>query len=219
MQYDSLTNHLCRTVEEKITAYNIRYQAYTTVGYNPVCTRGLFTDAYDEKPNNLSFLLKDKGKPVATVRASILHRPAGWIDVPCKGGFEPEFAELEKQYDTIIEMGRLAVLPEVRGIESVAPLALFSNIYMIDERFGRTAIVCGSSKKHKRFYERLGMKSLCSFAPRPNTAIDLTLMAKDLDLNEFIGRGYMDEKTIRRLIPTFPNELFEHPSYTECQLA
>lgn len=209
MQYDRLSNHLCLTEEEKITAYNIRYQAYTTVGYNPVCTHGLFTDIYDEKPNNISFLLKDNGKPVATVRASILHRPFGWGDIPCKGGFEPEFAVLEKEYDTIIEMGRLAVTPELRGLESVAPLALFSNIYMIDERFGRTAIVCGSSKKHKRFYERLGMKSLCGFAPRPNTAIDLTLMAKRLDLKEFIDSGYLDEKTIRRLIPSFPEELLE----------
>ncbi|WP_299012996.1 hypothetical protein [uncultured Photobacterium sp.] len=215
MQYDSLTNHVCRTEEEKITAYNIRYQAYTTVGYNPVCTRGLFTDKYDEKPNNISFLLKDNGKPFATVRASILHRPLGWVDIPCKGGFESEFAELEKEYDTIIEMGRLAVIPEKRGLESVAPLALFSNIYMIDERFGRTAIVCGSSKKHKRFYERLGMKSLCGFAPRPNTAIDLTLMAKDLDLDEFISRGYLDEYTIRRLIPTFPDDVIKKISQPE----
>lgn len=208
MQFDSLSNHLCNTEEEKITAYNIRYQAYTTVGYNPICTRGQFTDIFDEKPNNFTFLLKDGRKPVGTVRASILHRPLGWVDILCKGGFEREFAKLEQDYDTIIEMGRLAVLPKLRGIKSMAPLALFSTIYMIDERFGKTAIVCGSSKKHKRFYERMGMKSLCGFAPRPNTAIDLTLMAKDLDVEEFIARGYLDEQTIRRLIPEFPDENF-----------
>lgn len=207
MQYDNLTNHICRTEEEKITAYNIRYQAYTTVGYNPVSTRGLFSDEFDEKPNNITFLLKDNGKPFATVRGSILHRPLGWVDIPCKGGFETEFAELEEEFDTIIEMGRLAVIPEKRGLASIAPLALFSNIYMVAERFGKTAIVCGSSKKHKRFYERLGMKSMCDFAPRPNTAIDLTLMMKELNLDEFIKRGYLDEVTIRRLIPSFPEEL------------
>ncbi|UTV30201.1 N-acyl amino acid synthase FeeM domain-containing protein [Photobacterium atrarenae] len=207
MELDNLTTQLCVTEEEKITAYNIRYQAYTTVGYNPVCTTGLFTDPFDAAPNNFTFLLKERGKPVATVRASVLHRPRGWVQVPCKGGFEPEFSRLEQEYDTIVEMGRLAVLPDVRGLASLAPLALFCCIYMLDERFGRTAIVCGSSKKHKRFYQRLGMKSLCDFGPRPNTAIDLTLMAKSLDLEAFIqsADAHLDEATIRRLIPAFPD--------------
>ncbi|UXI03963.1 GNAT family N-acetyltransferase [Photobacterium sp. TY1-4] len=207
MELDKLTTQLCVTEEEKITAYNIRYQAYTTVGYNPLCTSGLFTDPFDAEPNNFTFLLKEGTKPVATVRASVLHRPIGWTQVPCKGGFEPEFALLEQEYDTIVEMGRLAVLPDVRGLASLAPLALFCCIYTLDERFGRTALVCGSSKKHRRFYQRLGMKSLCDFAPRPNTAIDLTLMAKTLDLDEFIesAGAHLDEATIRRLIPPFPH--------------
>lgn len=210
LQYQRLSNHICLTEEDKLTAYNIRYQAYTLVGYIEQNDQGLFTDFFDKKPNNITFLLKENDLPVATIRASILHRPLGWVDIPCKSGFEPEFAELEKEYDTIIEMGRLAVIPEKRGLEALAPLALFSCAYFALEKLGKTALVCAAGKKHKRFYERLGMTSQCGFAPRPNAAIDLTLMAKPCCLDTFIEKNHLDEVTVRRLIPSLDEEALNH---------
>ncbi len=202
MKYSTLTNIHCTTEEEKITAYNLRYQAYTHVGFNDTDTKGLFQDAHDDAPNNFTFLLKDQGKPIGTTRVSIIHRPFGWVDVPSRNGFKSEFAALEKQYDAIIEVGRLAVLPELRGLSATAIEALQCSPYSFASYFGKTAIVCASGKRHLRYYQNNGMKSICPFASRPNAAIELTLMVKDFDFERHIETCEMDNDVKHALIPT-----------------
>ncbi|WP_087019715.1 N-acyl amino acid synthase FeeM domain-containing protein [Thaumasiovibrio subtropicus] len=216
MKYGTFKNIYCQTEEEKITAYNIRYQAYTHVGFNPTDTHGLFTDPHDEAPNNFTFLLKDNGKPIGTTRLSIVHRPFGWIDVPSRAGFEDEFLALEQEYDAIIEAGRLAVLPDLRGSTPTVIEALQCAPYSFMSKFGRTAIVCASGKRHLRYYQRNGMKSMCGFAPRPNAAIELTLMVKDCDFERHITQCGMKQSTIDNLIPTIPKEKLDNHRQIEC---
>ncbi|SKA70165.1 N-acyl amino acid synthase FeeM domain-containing protein [Enterovibrio nigricans] len=135
MDFSKFSNHLCLTHEEKITAYNIRYQAYTDVEYEPLSGTGLYKDEYDEASNHFTFLLKDQGKPFATARVSVKCAELEWTAVPCERGFVDKFAELSQKHPVILEIGRLAVLPEFKGMSSIAPLALYANAFAFTQYF------------------------------------------------------------------------------------
>ncbi|CAH0535772.1 hypothetical protein VST7929_03246 [Vibrio stylophorae] len=201
MDFSKFTNHLCLSHEEKITAYNIRYQAYTDVDYEPITATGLYQDEFDEADNHFTFLLKEAGKPMATARVSIKCGELNWPTVPCERGFVEEFKDLSQQHPVIMEMGRLAVLPDTRGVASIAPLALYANAFAFLPYFESILMVCASGKKHKRFYERMGMQSATGFASRPHCAIDLCLMTAPLMMVPYLEQTGMNKAQLFSLMP------------------
>ncbi|PKF49192.1 hypothetical protein AT251_20750 [Enterovibrio nigricans] len=58
-----------------------------------------------------------------------------WTAVPCERGFVDKFAELSQKHPVILEIGRLAVLPEFKGMSSIAPLALYANAFAFTQYF------------------------------------------------------------------------------------
>lgn len=207
--FSKLTTHLCVSPEEKITAGNIRYQAYCSVEYNPPDKIGLFNDELDAKPNHFSFMAKLDGIPFATMRAGVLTGQPGWDAITCQPGFSQEIAGLKDQYDAVVEMGRLAVLPGYRDFSAQAPIAMFLALHWFQQSFDSLGLVCTSGRSHKRFYERHGFKKVTDFAPRPNAAIELALMVKDASHDHPGSHPILTEEEVLRLQPKIPEAVTE----------
>lgn len=197
---EKITNHLCNNQELKNQAYKVRHDAYVSVEFIQPQSSGLFVDEFDPLDNNFTFLLKRDSVPVATVRASVYQKERQWVGMPCLSeGFGKEINELCNEFDCIIEMNRLAVLPGIKDLQAMAPLALFTNVEIFRSHFKNAALVCASGKSHVRFYQRLGFKQHCEMLPRPNAEIDLTLMVKPLDHNGTQINQYISEKDVQQL--------------------
>ncbi|WP_119394737.1 N-acyl amino acid synthase FeeM domain-containing protein [Salinibius halmophilus] len=207
LDFSKLSTHLCVTPEEKITAGNIRYQAYCTVEYNPPDKVGLFNDELDAKDNHFSFLAKLDGIPFATMRAGVITDRPGWDAITCQPGFVDEIADLKTRFDGIVEMGRLAVLPGYSDHSAMAPIALFLGLHWFQRAFDNLGLVCTTGRSHKRFYERHGFKQVTDFAPRPNAAIDLALMVKDASHDRPDTHPMLSEEEVLRLMPTIPDHI------------
>lgn len=170
----------CTSPETLWVAYNIRYQAYTSVGYESVSCSGLFTDALDGQPAHRTFLLYREQAPVATIRVSTLCHANGWLDLPCKSGFEALIQTYAQQYHALIEMNRMAVLPGVSDDAVSLPMMLFCALYSVAQHFDDVLLCCASGKQHARLYQRMGFERQTEFADRPNAGLPLALMTKSL---------------------------------------
>ena len=211
MEFDvsQLSNHICINESLKNDAYSVRYHSYVSVKFITENDSGLFIDQFDHLANNFTFLLKKEQKPVATLRASVYRKQLNWLGMPCLSeGFDNEINELADKFDYIIEVNRLAVLPGQGDFNAVAPLALFTNMILMQRAFPNAAMVCAASSSHKRFYQRLGMKQLCDVAPRPNAEIPLTLMMVDLTDCEFLAGNYLTPEEANKLAAHVSDEQF-----------
>ena len=141
------------------------------------------------------------------MRASVLCPPLNWNTLPCKAGFEAEIAQLLGEYDAVIEMGRLAVLKDFADLQMQAPIMLFANAFIPASMFENVAVVCCSSKAHMRFYQRMGMKKMCEVLPRPNAAVDLTLMAHRWDHECFLKEVHISTLEAKALMAKIPAAL------------
>ncbi|PKF49191.1 hypothetical protein AT251_20745 [Enterovibrio nigricans] len=70
-------------------------------------------------------------------------------------------------------------------------------------------MVCASGKKHKRFYERLGLTRETPFAPRPHCAIDLCLMTVPLKIEPFLQQTMMEREQLDAMMPDL-SPIFTH---------
>lgn len=173
----------CLTPESMIVASNIRYQAYTSVGYEPVSTSGLFTDEFDGFSGNQTFLLYRHGRPVATVRSSIASLELGLKALPCSKAFDPIITHYLQHYSVLVEMNRMAVLPGCNDDRASIPMMLFSAVFPLVKQYGSVLLCCASGKQHARYYQRMGFLRQTDFADRPGAGLPLALLTKELFAN------------------------------------
>ncbi len=121
MDIHSLKNHYCATPALLDEAFAIRYQAYLQQGYIEANTQQRLADEFDHMPNNHTFVLQQNNQSIASLRISIIKQQQGWADIPVKRLFPETFAELEKQYDTLVELNRLTVLPDISDFSATVP--------------------------------------------------------------------------------------------------
>ena len=63
--------------------YRLRYRCYRRKGSIPEREEESFSDAFDQKPNSFSFLLRSSNhEPMATVRINAAIQSRGWTDCP-----------------------------------------------------------------------------------------------------------------------------------------
>ncbi|OLQ73331.1 hypothetical protein BIT28_21615 [Photobacterium proteolyticum] len=181
MDLDSLNNHYCSNPELLNDAYAIRYQAYLQQGYIEANTQQRLEDEFDSMPNNHTFVLKCNQRSIASLRVSVIKQQPGWLDIPVKRLFPEVFTELENKYDTLMELNRLTVLPEITDFSATVPLALFANPMHLTELSGKTLVICAARKNHKRFYERLGFRKITDYKRYPTLKFDTAMFVSEWD--------------------------------------
>lgn len=181
MDIHSLKNHYCATPALLDEAFAIRYQAYLQQGYIEANTQQRLADEFDHTPNNHTFVLQQNNQSIASLRISIIKQQQGWADIPVKRLFPETFVELEKQYDTLVELNRLTVLPDITDFSATVPLALFANAMHLTEVTGKTLVICAARKNHKRFYERLGFKKITDYKRYPTLKFDTAMFVSEWD--------------------------------------
>ena len=179
MDMHSLNNQYCSTPELLDDAYAIRYQAYLQQGYIEANPQQRLADEFDSMPNNHTFVLQHKDQAIASLRVSIIKQQPGWLDIPVKRLFPEIFTELEEKYDTLMELNRLTVLPDITDFSATVPMALFASPMHLTDISGKTLVICAARKNHKRFYERLGFRKITNYKRYPTLKFDTAMFVSE----------------------------------------
>lgn len=136
-------------------AFSLRYQAYRRVDAIPENAAQRFSDAYDLKPNSMTYMLTDgDGEAIGAIRAS-LYRPEGAYGLPC---FEPYRAEIAARigFDKrIVESSRFVTADVSFDVMLDSQYRLFRMIWANALVHDVDWVITSMRRKHLAIYRRL----------------------------------------------------------------
>ena len=148
--------------EQRKQVYSLRYECYRRKGSIGESAGGEFSDAFDERPNNFSFLVTRQKEALATVRISVVRSDLGWTDSPVQHvyGDHPAFQEIART--SYVESSRLCFGGQARRdcfVGLVGHMAALAEFYEVEW------LVACPRVEHAQAYQRMfGFAALA--APR-----------------------------------------------------
>ena len=157
----------CSTADSPETreqVYRLRHDCYLRKGSIDPRPDGLFSDSYDQTPNNFSFLVQNcVAEPLATVRISVVRPDLGWTASPvCKVfGDHPAFQAVARQ--SFVEASRLCFGQQARRD---VLMRLLGNMAALAEFYDVEWLIACPRMEHAPIYQRMfGFRALAE--PRP----------------------------------------------------
>lgn len=105
---------LAATPAELAEVFRIRHQCYLRSGAIEARANERFSDRYDDLPNSFSFLLRERGQSMATVRITVVQPMLGWTTAPAHAVFggNPAFERVARE--PFVEASRLCFVDQAR---------------------------------------------------------------------------------------------------------
>ena len=143
--------------------YRLRYECYRRRNSIPENSKEQFSDEFDEKPNNFSFLIRnEQGQAVATVRITVVRPDIGWNDSPAAHVFGDHPALQQIAQASYVEASRLCSGPLARRD---AFIGLVSRMAAVAQFCSVEWMVACPRVEHATAYQRMfGFRPLA--APR-----------------------------------------------------
>lgn len=140
--------------------YRLRYRCYRRKGSIPARAEESFSDAFDQKPNSFSFLLRSSSnhEPMATVRINAAIQSRGWTDCPVQNvyGDHPVFQQIARE--SFVEANRLCFAEQARRDAFVG---LVGHMAATADVFGAEWLVACPRVEHAHVYQKMfGFKPL-----------------------------------------------------------
>ncbi|MFN7922062.1 MAG: hypothetical protein U0Q16_18305 [Bryobacteraceae bacterium] len=140
-----------RTPEEMDEVFRLRYLCYHAKGAIATRADRRFHDAYDELPNQFSFLLRGEDT-TGSVRISVVRPELGWHEAPSATVFGDHPAFQRIAACGFVEASRLCFLPEARRD---VLYRLVANLVALADYHGAPWVVACPREEHARFYTRI----------------------------------------------------------------
>jgi hypothetical protein len=178
-----LTARLALDQTTREHAFALRHASYCSGGFIDPRPDGLFSDAYDERPNCVSVVVYKRDQPVASVRLCTLNpaRP-GWGDIPGLHVFAPEINALLAAASTpgkpamATEINRLVRHPDfTNDYELVFVLFRFVSFMVLHQK--SDMMLSCVRRNHMTFYKRLEFQTVAGPRCYPELKFTTNLMA------------------------------------------
>lgn len=153
MSNESLECYLAQTPEQRAQVYRLRYACYRRRNAIELRQDQQFSDEFDTKPNNLSFLVQaGSAEPFATVRITVVRPDLGWDDSPGRHvyGDHPSFESIRRE--SYVEASRLCFECQARRDTFVR---LLGNMAALAEFYEVGWLVACPRVEHSLVYQRL----------------------------------------------------------------
>jgi len=112
-------------------------------------------DEFDDAPNTVSFLLRERGHSVGTVRVSVRQLNDPVDSTPCSRVFGAELAK-SFRLASFVEMSRLAILPRGPGDSTKRYLAAMQNGIAAADGHDCRYVLAPTRTGHSRIYFGMG---------------------------------------------------------------
>jgi hypothetical protein len=178
-----LTARLAADRQTRTDAFALRHESYAAGGFIKPRPHGLFSDAYDDRPNCQSLVIYKDDRPAASVRLCLLDtRKPGWDDIPATHVFEDEVRQLLYAASTAgrpakaTEINRLVRHPDfATGFELVFVLFRFVSFMVLRE--GSELMLSCVRRNHMPFYKRIEFAAIAGPRAYPELSFSTNLMA------------------------------------------
>jgi hypothetical protein len=152
------------SAETREQVYRLRHDCYLRKGSIDRRPDGQFSDAYDETPNNFSFLVRNSApEPLATVRISVVRPDLGWTESPVRKVFgdHPAFEAVARE--SFVEASRLCFGQQARRD---VLMRLLGNMAAVAEFYDVEWLIACPRMEHAPIYQRMfGFRPMAE--PRP----------------------------------------------------
>jgi len=152
------------SLETREQVYRLRHDCYLRKGSIEARADRQFSDAYDEAPNNFSFLVRNSvPEPLATVRISVVRPDLGWTESPVRKVFgdHPAFQAVARQ--SFVEASRLCFARQARRD---VLMRLLGNMAALAELYEVEWLIACPRVEHAPIYQRMfGFRPMAE--PRP----------------------------------------------------
>ncbi len=160
---------------ERVRAFQIRYEAYVEQGFIEPNATGLFSDSYDQNVNCPTWLLYRRDQTVGSIRTCIFLGKTGWNKIPCMEAFADVLESNFHPQSRLVELSRISVTGGAADRKAI--LALCSSAPCVGDHFGCDYIVAAFRKEHFSFYSHLKFEQLCSPRSYPGVNFPTILAA------------------------------------------
>ncbi len=172
------TARVALSPEAREAVYRLRYRAYLAHGYISPNADELFKDEYDDLPNSVSILLELDGRPVASVRTSIMSVGHGQR---CAAGdifsdaVDSLLTAVPAGEQRGIEFNRLVRSPECENNQGLVLLLYRMAGYVAMTSHSQLIFAC-VRPHHLPFYKRLGLRPAAPARPYPGLNCPMELL-------------------------------------------
>lgn len=147
---------MCIEEESLLTAFNLRYQAYQSVGAIPEDPSELFSDVYDSQQNARTFLIWENNQPIASVRSFTWSADYDWEPTPTLSHFKKDVEKHLGSETPLLDSNRYVTAPSVTGRKSLTAQMLLFRIQTLGALIDQCAYVITAVRpNHVKFYKRL----------------------------------------------------------------